>query len=250
MPYEICIPLSSDTLSWPQPGHQRAAHALFFTALQEGDAALAAAVHQRPQKPFTQAILSEKQQLFWRITLLDDALYEPLGQGLTRLTGPRLHEAALQLHLAQATWQHCDYEALAAAAQPPRHAFNFLTPTTFKQKRFLNPLPDAVSCFQSWWARWHQFAPPHLGMNIAVLDIVLAHLMLGSFNLVSHLWNDGRRQMVGATGFAIFHPFQPEQVEAHWWQNINTLAAFAFYCGTGYKTGQGCGQTMPREGRG
>ncbi len=243
MPYEICILLTSDTLTRPQPGHQRAAHALFFTALQKGDPALAEAIHHQPQKPFTQALLTENQQLYWRITLLDDALHEPLCLGLSRLDAPRLHQADIHLHLAEATWQHCRYEELALTPLPARYNFTFLTPTTFKQKVFLNPLPDAPGCFQSWWTRWQTFAPPDLGINIAVLDIASAHLMTGSFHLNSHGWSDGRRQMIGATGFITFHPYQMEQLEDHWWHNLATLSAFAPYSGTGYKTTQGCGQT-------
>lgn len=243
MPYHLTIPLLSETRLRPQPEHQRALHAVFFAALQRGDVSLANAIHDLTHKPFTQALLSDHAGYQWCITLLDDQLYEPLVKGLMARQEVRLLQDVVQLQMDNLLCIHEPYESLANVSLQTAYRYYFLTPTCFRQKLFIQPLPDPYSCFQSWWSRWQQFAPPTLSINIALLDIVRAHVAVGHFQLSSQSWADGKRRLLGATGHVTFLLRHSEDVEEVWWYAAAALAHFAPYCGTGYKTTQGLGQT-------
>lgn len=248
MPYEIRLPIQGERSSWPDLTRQRGAHALFLAILDAADPALAQQVHEQPDKPFTQGLLmvKEAEQWEWRVTLLDDTLYEPFMTGLAHLTEPHLLHEPLIWESDQQESIHQSYEELAGTPAMKRYQLTFLTPTTFKQRYFHHPIPDPYLCYQSWWRRWQQFAPAELGINIALLDIIQAHLVISRFQIRSRLVQDGPRRFVGAIGRMTFIPIQENKVDADWWRQAAALAAFARFCGTGHKTTQGLGQTRPR----
>ena len=246
MPYELHIPIHVPLSVRPKLAEQRGMHALFLSVLQAVDSDLAYDIHEQPIKPFTQAILpidgSDKWQ--WRVTLMQDELYTPFCQGLSQLTTPHLMKRPLTFHLAEGTCHHQTYSALAKVRGMDRYRLSFHTPTTFKQRYYHHPIPDPYLCFQSWWRRWQAFAPADLGINIALLDIVQAHLVVSYFQIRSQMWQNGQRRVVGATGQMTFLAIQQGKVDSFWWQGAAALAAFARFCGTGHKTTQGLGQTM------
>lgn len=245
MPYELCIPISSESCLRTDLAQQRGLHAIFFAALETADPTLSQHVHNSRRMPFAQALLSSPKQEggTWRVTLLDDTLYEPFIIGLGQIALIRLTDQKISIHTDAVEIEHKAYDNLQQEQIHHRYTFSFATPTSFKQRIFHQPLPDPYSCFQSWWMRWQHFAPPELGINIAVLDIVRAHIAVGAFRLISQTVMDGPRCYVGAVGKITFLIRQPNKVDKHWWQDVATLAAYAPYCGTGYKTTQGFGQT-------
>lgn len=247
MPYQLTIPLFSESGLRPQPEHQRALHAVFFAALQLGDPALSEAIHDLTHKPFTQALLSDRVGYQWRLTLLDDRLYEPLTQGLMAKREVHLLHDVVELQMDKLVCIHEPYTELANVPLQSTYRYQFLTPTCFRQKLFIQPLPDPYSCFQSWWSRWQQFAPPMLSINVALLDMIRAYVAVGHFQLSSQSWADGKRRLLGATGYVTFLLRHTGNVEEEWWYAAASLAAFASYSGTGYKTTQGLGQTRLKD---
>lgn len=249
MPYELNIPLQGTQTAWPGYAEQRGMHALFLAALQAADPALAQVVHDQPAKPFTQALLFNEaaRQWQWRVTLLDDTLFDPFITGLSHLPEPHLRGRPLALEMDKRQTRHESYASLAQKEALPRYRFSFRTPTTFKQRTLHDPVPRPYLCYQSWWRRWNEFAPAELGINIALLDIVQAHLVVAHFNIRSQMWQNGKRRIVGGRGEMTFLALQPHKVADHWWQQAAVLAAFARFCGTGHKTTQGLGQTFLRE---
>ncbi len=184
MPYELRLPIKGSKSQWPKLAEHRGMHALFLAALQKANPDLAQAVHEQPTKPFTQGLLlmTEKQQWEWRVTLLDDALYAPFMAGLYLLDAPHLLNRPLTFVMEEVQQVRQSYEELAQVKATSRYALSFHTPTAFKQRHLLYPLPEPTHCFQSWWRRWQAFAPAELGINIALLDIVRAHLVISHFN--------------------------------------------------------------------
>ncbi len=244
MPTIINIPIQTKTNWKPTFRHQRATHAILFQAWQQVDRTIAATIHDMPVKPFTQALMVDDDGLNWRISLLDDQLCEPLLTGMGRLSSLCILEHPVQLQLDCVTTTHQPYASLARTARNGRYGFRFQTPTTFRQGELSHPVPNPFLCVQSWWTRWNQFAPPDHAINIAALDVAHAHLVISRFNMGSRTWRDGKRHLVGGVGSMTFHIKHEHKLSAEWWQAIATLAAFGPFCGTGYKTTQGMGQTM------
>lgn len=252
MPYALKIPATLPDLDRPDLAEQRAMHAVFLEALAAAHPDRAETAHEARTNPFTQALRfphrreEEPPPLWWRVTLLDDALYEPFRAGLEQTAPDHLGDRPLHLDLEKIQVSHRTYDELAAAPRSDRFQVDFHTPTSFKQRRYHNPIPEPYRCFQSWWGRWRHFAPPRLAINTAVLDVVSAHLVVSYYRLRSQLWRQGRRAFAGGVGEMSFRAFRRNKVQAHWWDDIAALAAFAPFCGTGLKTAQGMGQTAVR----
>lgn len=250
MPSIITIPLVIENPWSPDFSDQRAMHAIALAAWDREDPALAVALHEAQSKPFTQGLIAGASGVHWRLTLLDDALYESLWTGLKQKPQITIQNRRASLDLSAADVQRVSYAELAAAPVRERYSFRFVTPTSFKQRTHHLPLPDPYLCFQSWWTRWNDFAPAELGINIAVLDVVRAHLVITRFRLESRLVSDGQRRVVGSVGQMTFLPIRQDQLDPLWWQHVATLAAFAPYSGTGHKIAQGMGMTYAGSTRG
>lgn len=245
MPSIITIPLVSEGTWSPDFSDQRAMHAIALGAWHRQNPDLAVELHEVQIKPFTQGLVSGPSGVLWRLTLLDDALYEPLWAGLEQKLQVTIHDRPVTLDLEAAGVQRASYAELAAAPVRERYSFRFATPTSFKQRTHHLPLPDPYLCFQSWWTRWNDFSPAEFGINIAVLDVVRAHLVITRFRLESQLVADGPRRVIGSVGRMTFLPIRRDQLDPQWWQHVATLAAFAPYSGTGHKIAQGMGVTLP-----
>ena len=243
MPTILNIPVQTESVWRPNFGDQRAMHAILFCALEASDPALAVQVHQLPVKPFSQALLRQGDQLSWRVALLDDSLTESLITGLGRLPDVNILAHSVQLQLDRLTTYHQPYASLVQAKPQSKYRFQFDTPTTFRQGKLSHPMPDPYLCMQSWWPRWNQFAPVAHQINAAALDVAYAHLAISHFNMGSRTWADGHRRYVGGVGRMSFHVLQAKQLADEWWQALATLVAFGPFCGTGYKTTMGLGQT-------
>jgi CRISPR/Cas system endoribonuclease Cas6 (RAMP superfamily) len=248
MPYDLRLPLTTMQPSRPGLAEQRGMHAALLSALEAADPALSQQVHNRTMKPFSQALLRGKggRSLTWRITLLDDALYEPLMQGLRHRPPQHLLRQSIRLDLDKMTCHYQSYQELADTPAVSRYHLAFLTPVTFKQSTHHQPLPEPYRCFQSWWSRWHAFAPAEMAVNVAVLDIVTSHVVIAYFDLHSRMVADGQRRVVGAVGTMKWLVIQRAMLDEEWWQQVATLAAFGRFAATGHKTTQGLGQTEVR----
>jgi CRISPR-associated endoribonuclease Cas6 len=244
MPYDIEIPLQSDKKLDLDMTEQRGMHAVLLAGLAKVDTGLAERVHDAGVKPFTQALRAGKEEGYiWRVTLLDDSLYDPFCTGLTSLSPDRLLRNEIALDLDGRTEAHLTYEALSETETAQRFLVDFFTPTSFKQRYLHQPIPDPYRCFQSWWGRWQAFAPPKQALNVAVLDLVEAHMVISHYKLRSEMAQDGKRRVVGGVGQMTFLVIRRNKVDAAWQQGMTALGAFARFCGTGHKTTQGLGQT-------
>lgn len=243
MPTILNIPVQAENAWEPTFSHQRAMHAILFCAWEQSDPALAVQIHQSPVKPFSQALRRLDNQLGWRVALLDDRLTESLLTGLGRLKEVRVIDHPVQLEIEQMTITHQPYASLVTAKPQSKYRFQFDTPTTFRQGNLSHPMPDPYLCVQSWWTRWNQFAPSEHHINAAALDVAHAHLAISHFNMGSRTWADGQRRYVGGVGRMSFHVLQARKLADEWWQALATLVAFGSFCGTGYKTTMGMGQT-------
>lgn len=248
MPTLLRIPLHYETkevIGFPE---QRGLHAVLLGALHTASASLAETVHEMRVKPFSQALLPNKSDepspsWLWHVSFLDDGLVDPFLTGLAAAPPETLRHQPLQLLFDAVQRESKTYAELRKTPSAMGFKVNFLTPTSFKQRYYHNPLPTPYHCFQSWWRRWRHFAPAGEAINIAALDIVSAHLVVSYFNVHSEVMKAGDRHFIGGMGKMSFRAIQAEKVDAAWWQSIAVLAAYASFCGTGHKTAQGMGQT-------
>ena len=272
MPISTLISLipQTDVTLRPTMGHH--AHAAFLAIMRESDPNLAETLHaQSTQKPFTVSPLiaegKTRDNLLHiragtdcklRYTFLDDTLFKHFGQ--TFLTSPfptiRLGEARFQVKqwVSHATeeqnWSgNATYAELVESAKTDtRMSFRFYSPTAFRQltphgqKTRGHAYLDIVRCYQSWVNKWNAFAPIKLD-KAEILTFIADHAQVTSVTTKSRALNFGRHTEVGWVGTCacVFYP--EKSLDERLMRTANCLADFAFYCGTGYKTTMGMGQT-------
>ncbi|VAW35084.1 hypothetical protein MNBD_CHLOROFLEXI01-4272, partial [hydrothermal vent metagenome] len=133
------------------------------------------------------------------------------------------------------------YAALTEAAQPNKSwSFQIETPTTFHigaDAHLPFPLPGAL--FNSWWRRWHAFAPQPLPP--VERHHVQQQLFVSQYRLKTVPVRYGRRLTVGCVGqFSL----RAGKLSAETRRTIDTLARYATFCGSGRYTTQGMGVTI------
>ncbi len=272
MPISTLISLipETDVTLRPTMGHH--AHATFLAILRESDPDLAETLHaQSAQKPFTVSPLIAKakkhnNQLHikagtecrLRFTFLDDELFTHFGKAFLTLAMPpiRLGEAVFQVRqmVSHATedrsWSgSATYAELVQSTKTDtRMSFRFYSPTAFRrltprgQQTRSDVYIDLVRCYQSWINKWNAFAPIKLD-KAEILEFVTEHGQVTSVNTKSRALNFGKHIEVGWVGTcaSVFYP--EDSLDENLLRSANCLANFAFYCGTGYKTTMGMGQT-------
>lgn len=248
MPTILTFPLSPSEAAALPPYPGRALHALFYQWLALGDYALSTRVHDDDgPRPFTVAPLHRANgQPMLRLTLLDDALWPALAAGIALTPTVEVLGRLLTLPKEGPRLEHCTYADLAAAARAEtRLNLRFLSPTSFRSREMHYPLPDPVLVFQSWLNRWNEFAPEEQQINVAVLDLVAAHVAVSYYNGRTEMVDfGGNKRVVGFVGAVQYHILRPALIGATWLRALNTLADYAPFCGTGHKTAQGMGQTL------
>lgn len=247
MPYALTFPLNPDEADGLPPYPGRALHALFFQWLALGDYAVSTEVHDSDgPRPFTTSPLySLNGQPHVRFTLLDDEVWPVLSEGIAKTPTIEVLDQPLTLPEGGPHVHHRNYAALASQGDTHRRVrLRFLSPASFRSQGMHYPLPDPVLVYQSWLTQWNAFAPEELRINVALLDIVAAHVAVGRYNLRTRLVDLGTNwKVVGFVGDVKFNILQARKIGKEWVKRLNLLADFAAFCGTGHKTAQGLGQT-------
>jgi CRISPR-associated endoribonuclease Cas6 len=239
-------------------------HGLFFNLLREGDAALARRVHDADAvKPFTVSPLNGKLPrvagermavaglTYWaRFTTLTEEVYHALNPvllgrflrgGAVTLDGVefKVVDVATEPREEKRFGRLSSAEEIWVRAQPESNiTLRFASPTTFKQRGLNLMFPIPANVFHSYRERWNAFTPypvdegfiPWAEQNVAVE----AH------HLQTRMIWFGEFQLHGFTGWC---RFTTKDKDAARLKQLNALADFAFFCGTGQKTTQGMGQT-------
>ena len=276
MPISAVIHLSppEDVTLRPTMGHH--AHAVFLSLLRIGNPKKAEEAHATSaQKPFTVSPLIARgtrhrdslhlqagTDCKLRFTFLSDALFAHFA--LVFFTHPlpsiRLGHATLQINRLTTTPDETDhwgsmttYEELIETAETATHMqMRFHSPTAFRaltprgQDRRDEAAIDLVRCYQSWVNKWNTFAPIQIDKE-KLLEFVANHAGLTAIDSKNRILDFDRHKIAGFVGSCAYRFFidqEPDDAgdfEMLRW--VNLLADFAFYCGTGYKTTMGMGQT-------
>jgi CRISPR-associated endoribonuclease Cas6 len=249
-------------------------HALFLDLVKSVDQELASVLHgQTEEKAFTLSPLQvqlpdrkshlrnsrltdclqfqynrsipEGTPCWWRISLLDDHLFQQLTQlwlGLHPnqpwyLGGTELDVVSvLGTPQPEQPWAGVSsYEQLLAQASPEERSLTlqFCTPTTFRKTKYDCAMPTKEVVFQSLLRRWNRYS------NATLTEEILEPIYPSYFNIHTEIVIDSRSKFIGCVGVVTFQILG--EVESETIQKINALADFAFYAGVGRKTPMGMG---------
>jgi CRISPR-associated endoribonuclease Cas6 len=239
-------------------------HALFLTLVSSVDQGLGDRLHeQKTEKPFTLSPLQTSRQpsselqwdyrqpipaeqpCWWRISLLDDALFGHLSKLWLNLNPTRpwhLGPADLNITSILGTPQstqpwanYCAYPQLyEQASQTNRQiSFKFFTPATFRQGKYDSALPTRDCIFNSLLKRWNRYS----GQTFS--ETWLENLFPSFFDIRTEVVAnpDGKcAGCIGTISYRILGEVDPASI-----QQVNALADFALYAGVGRKTPMGMG---------
>lgn len=260
------IPLAGTNTPDEQIFLGRHTHGFFMNLVGEADAALADRLHRSEEnKPFTVSALIHAELAFLvqpearegdsyilRITSIDTELSQALQEEIL----PRLPD---QIQLGPATFtagqpatdesQH-PWARTTTAMELVGHWFGpevdigptfeleFASPTTVRQIKRNILLPWPAGVMGGYLRAWNAHCQPAFDREL--VELVENEVLVSKYDLKTYIANYGDYQLPGWMGncsYVIFHR------ETSVRRVINLLADFSQFCGTGYKTTQGMGQT-------
>ncbi len=257
----VMHPVSDSTLP-ASVGH--ISHGLFFALLSSHDTELADHLHERGgTKPFTTSPIQGKMvpigngtvqvftsSTYWfRFTLLDATLFSPLVQALYSnfLVGETLRFGPLDFVVDKVIMDDNEfgaagvssYERLRESANRTRDlTLEFLSPTAFRSGDVDALFPTASSVFSGYARKWNSFSSQPIELSsVGDLDRVITVIR---YSLETKSLRLGKSPAIGFVGKCLYRirSDDPEVL-----RNLNALASFAEFCGTGRKTTMGMGQT-------
>lgn len=191
--------------------------------------------------------IASQTSCWWRISFLDDALFDHLIFLWNQLQGEVFQLGAgsitivhIAADLPKFDWaSSCSYRDIyeQASAQERDIHLEFVTPTAFECEGHLTPLPSAEAVFQPLRRRWNRYGGLAFAPSL-VVPIVPLHFDIQTETVQSSLRNSVR-SIVGCTGqisFRIGGNGDPLTIK-----RINTLADFTRYCSIGCNTLLGMG---------
>jgi CRISPR-associated endoribonuclease Cas6 len=293
MPYSLVLHcVSANGPLRPEEFQGQKGLALFLEELiQKQDAAVAARLHApRNAKPFTTAILTQPSRIGYRqppatsdrapqnpnessevkvrITLLDDTLYALVSQFfLQHLSGMpvlRLGQSDLIVSRVLATPESGEpwagfarFEDILTASSPSEFSWSihFATPTSFKVRDAVLPLPIPRLCFQSWLNSWDEHAPVAFFQDKAErrdflstvvednVSVTYSEVRLVKRTLFFGGVRTREQGFIGTCRFAV----RPARVVPEHRKILDVLTRYSYFAGTGRKTTMGMGMTRRLE---
>lgn len=225
----------SATEQIPQ-GLERAIHAICFKWIAAADSVLAEQLHQQNTLPFTISIKPNysRQQIFLQIGLFQKELLAPLLWGLSHDLGKKITLAGISCQLEK--WVDfkliSSFEVLSKVLPQRVISLQFLSPTSFKQSKAIQPFPLPELVFSSLLRRWNAFAP--LELQFPIIDW---KGQVSAYNLKTQTLKLKGGTEIGTTGWVRYEFPEPEQKAI-----ATVLAHFANFAGVGRKTAMGMGQ--------
>jgi CRISPR-associated endoribonuclease Cas6 len=236
-------------------------HGLVFNLFHRLDPDYADQLHKRcDYKPFTLSpLLAEGntkevkagQLCQVRLTLLDE---EKLGEFLKVIADVQPLELALgntpiSLHKIEVSPKDgCPWVAYQSWQElldiPPEKfiALKWHSPTAIKQKQRNSLFPISETLFFSWQQRWSRFSALPLP-KVFSPDDWFSYSQTSSYQLETTTVHFGNFKQKGFKGWAIYEITGNEAIQ----RTAAILSSFSLFCGTGYKTTIGMGQTTREE---
>ena len=259
------IPLTATNTPEENAYLGRACYALFLSLVEKVNPSLAEELHApRGTKPFTVSALfswdhprlvqpevREGERYWIRFTSIEAGLSQLLAEEVLPNLPPtvELGPAAFEVGTPITEGEHHPWartttaEALveewfSASRVGRRFTLEFASPTAYRRihRNVVVPLPAGI--FRGYLDAWNRHCAPAFDRDL--LDLVEAEVVITRYELRTAVVQIGPAREIGCMGrcgYTIFHR------ERAVWRVIHLLADFARFCGTGYKTTQGMGQT-------
>lgn len=245
-------------------GHQ--VHAAFLAMISAVDPELAEKLHAGGEqyRPFTvsplrggkrveaeRLLLSTNRTCSLRFTALAPHIYRCLAEHLLMPQRPptlRLGKAELLITgligtPGSSSWAgYTSWEELLEKAPAAKTiTLQFASPTAFRRGDLDLPLPLPELVFGSYLAKWQAFSPMPLDRALSEPGFFTHHIGVKEHRIRTLPFYDGRVVVPGFVGKCTF--IIKGNLEEEIIRQINCLADFAFYAGTGRKTTHGMGTT-------
>ncbi|HLP87438.1 MAG TPA: CRISPR-associated endoribonuclease Cas6 [Nostocaceae cyanobacterium] len=270
MPYSLVLNFIPQSTIYPQFLTGRHYHALFLTLVSYVDKDLGDSLHNsNADKAFTLSPLQIQRiskhdykslsslqysyqkpippgtPCWWRISLLDDTLFNqltPLWLNLNPKHPWHLGSADLYITSIQGTpqsiqpWANaCTYSQIYEQASEQERNLNFAisTPVAFRQGGFDSILPTRECVFNSLLNRWHKYS------GIELTNIPLDSVYPSYCQINTEVLSNYDSKFIGCVGKINYRILG--DVESIGIKQINALADFALYAGVGRKTTMGMG---------
>ena len=171
-----------------------------------------------------------------------------LGDAIFQTAAP-ITQSELHPWACQSSAEELKTKWFAPTHAPPRQLeLEFASPTMIKQRGRFLVMPIPIVVFQSYLMAWNACASPAFEDDLLTLverDVWVTRYHLRTRSLAMRGAGEGvdaarASHQLGFLGRCAFTCFSPERAL---WRTLHLLADFAFFCGTGYKTTQGMGQT-------
>ena len=135
-------------------------------------------------------------------------------------------------------------ELYDGASEELKVTLAFRYPTTFRQRgmNFLFPLP--ANAFYGYWQKWNAFSP--MRIDDSFIPWIEASVMVEAHRLQTRAVHFDNFQLNGFIGTCRYCTMAGPRERV---KELNALADFAFYAGTGAKTTMGMGQTRRIDAR-
>ena len=117
----------------------------------------------------------------------------------------------------------------------------FATPMTLNGRKFVFPFPQPDSLARSWTKKWQTFSPDSVKTSPEeMFQEIRENISIENYRLQTESVRIRGVTLPGCLGRVTLkdHGLPPEMRQA-----LNVLMHFSFFCGSGYKTTQGLGQT-------
>lgn len=263
MPHSLIFNLTPKSAIQPEHLTGKHLHALWLTLISHIDRELGNSFHADiSSKPFTLSPLQIHDKpigwsyrysiragtpCWWRVTLLDDALFlrlMPLWLDLNADRVWHLDAAELSISGVLGTAQSghpwasaCNYAELYALSSDRDRdlTLEFVTPTTFRQGKYDTALPTPESVFKGVLKKWNYYS------QIEISPDVLEAISPQKFELKTRFITVGYSKILGAIGQITYRI--SGEVEPIVIRQLNALANYVLYAGVGRKTTMGLGMT-------
>jgi len=208
-------------------------------------------------KPMTGCVIVTPDERCWlRATALTEAVGQamlhaahrieegdclPLGRELVRLGSVVRQAPRLALRTS--------YPTLALSQFSPVVAMEFLAPTVVSQGGSSHlSLPSPAHLIRGWARKWNAFAPREMAIGEDTSSAVARNCRIGAGARIETVECDQPTAMIGFVGIVPFEAVSPKSWSAGERQAFAALTAFSQFCGSGARTMQGMGATVPAEG--
>lgn len=250
--HSIVIELAAADVGEIPPTLSRGLHALVLKWFASASPCVAETIHAGQHSPLAiSGLLGNRRQggvrvgdyFYFRISLLDGSLIEPLMRGFEQSETQSLVLADFpfvlrNMYALPGTHQlagAADYALLSHPTQVLTDIeMHFLSPTSFKQNQSVQTLPLPELVFNSLHRRWNVFAPQQYHLPTCEWNASVTAYELKTYALKM----EGSAE-VGAQGWVNYRFSCPETARI-----ATILANFAFFAGVGRKTAMGMGQAQ------